>query len=408
MSSWLSHLLRLPALSRRAELDERSTVLLLFARFTDEVGSGLLVVLGPTLRQRLGLSLPQLGWCFQALYTVAAVVEPITGGAVDLVRRRPLLVAGAAGWGAALLLAAGAPSFGWALAAFAVVGAASGPLTTTADVALVEGHPDTAERIASRSTAIDTLGALLAPAAVALTGWAGLDHRVLLVAAGGGALAYAAALRRAVVPPPPRAGTAPSWPQVVADVHTVLSDHAARPWLAALVLFEVLDLTELFEPVWLADVVGASQTFIGLHVTTGMAASFVGLVLLDRWLQRHDGRTLVIGCCLAGAVLYPAWLFVPGVWTKLALLVPRELVLAPLWPILRSRALASLPERAGTLSGTTALLGLVPLTGAFGWIGERVGLTGSLLAVQLLGLVTMLAVVRRVDVTATDLDAEAR
>lgn len=92
--------------------------------------------------------------------------------------------------------------------------------------------------------------------------------------------------------------------------------------------------------------------------------------------------------------------------TKLALAVPRELVLAPLWPILRSRALAALPERAGTLSGITALLGLLPLAGTFGWIGARVGLTATLLVVQLLALVTMLALVHRGTVSLAGLDAE--
>ncbi|MFA9428844.1 MFS transporter [Egicoccus sp. AB-alg2] len=401
MIPWFLEVLRLRALRRRAELDERSTVLLLFARFADEVGSGLLIVLGPTLRHRLGLSVVQLGWCFQALYSVAAVVEPLTGGAIDLVRRRPLLVWGAAGWGAGLLLAAGAPNFGWLLAGFAVVGAASGPLTATADVVLVESHPADVERIASRSTAIDTVGALLAPAAVALAGRFGVDHRLLLVLAGGAALWYALALHDAVLPPPPRSGTSPGVRQALQDVVRVLRDRRARPWLAALVLFEVLDLAELFEPVWLVDVVGASQTFVAVHAVTGTAASFVGLVLLDRWLRRHDGRTIVLACGLAGLVLYPVWLLTPGTWNKLALVVPRDLVLAPLWPILRGRALAALPDRAGTLAGVTSLLGLLPLAGAFAWVAQRAGLTRSLLLVHVLASVVLLLVLR-----GGDLDVE--
>ncbi|MEX2620419.1 MAG: hypothetical protein WD250_09380, partial [Egibacteraceae bacterium] len=187
MFSRLAAVLRLRALGRRDGLDDRATVLALFARFTDELCSGLLVVLMPTVRTRLGLSLSQVGWCFQALTSAGVVVEPL---------------AGAAGWSAALLLAAGAPTFGWLLGAFALVGAASGPLAHTADVILVEGHPGAEERIASRSTALDTIGALLAPSAVAAGGWAGVDGRVLLAAAGTGVLGYAVLLAGASLPAP--------------------------------------------------------------------------------------------------------------------------------------------------------------------------------------------------------------
>jgi MFS family permease len=154
MAAWLARLLGVASLRRVGEVDDRGTVLALFARLTDELASGLLVVLMPTFRTRLGLPVVQVGWLWQVLFSTAAVVEPIAGAAIDVVRRRPLLVWGALGWGAALLLAAGAPSFGWLLAAFALVGAASGPLAHTADVVLVDGHPDAVERITGRSTTL--------------------------------------------------------------------------------------------------------------------------------------------------------------------------------------------------------------------------------------------------------------
>ena len=121
--------LRLRSLPRRDGLDDRATVLSLFARFVDELGSGLLVVLMPTLRTRLGLSVEQVAWCFQALATV---------------------------------------------------GAAYGPLANTAGVVLIEGHPDAVGRISGRATVVDTAGALLAPVAVAVVVWGGIDRRGLL------------------------------------------------------------------------------------------------------------------------------------------------------------------------------------------------------------------------------------
>lgn len=387
--------LRLRALRRRDDLDDRATVLTLFARFTDELCSGLLVVLMPTLRNRLGLTVQQVGWCFQALFTAGALVEPASAVAIDLVRRRPLLVTGAAGWSAALLLVAGAPSFGWLLAAFALAGAAYGPLANTADVILVEGHPEAVERIASRSTGLDTVGALLAPGVVVAAGWAGVDERMLLAATGAGAAGYALLLAGSVVPPPAaRPDGAVAWAEVTSNVGAVLSDRRACVWVGALLLLEVFEPAEVFEPVWLRDVVGVSQSLVAVHVAAGLVASLVTLVLLDRWLARHDGMTVLVVSALATLVLHPAWLLVPGFAAKLGLVVLRQAAAAPLWPILHSRALAAVPGRAGAVSAVTALIGVLPLHAAFGWLADRVGLTSGMLWVHLVATVGLLALFR--------------
>jgi MFS transporter, FSR family, fosmidomycin resistance protein len=391
-----ARVLGLASLRRNADLDDRATVLALFARFTDELASGLLIVLMPTLRARLGLSVTQVGWLWQALFSTAAVVEPIAGAAIDLVRRRPLLVWGAFGWGAALLLAAGAPSFGWLLAAFALVGLASGPLAHTADVVLVEAHPEAVERITNRSTVLDTVGALLAPAAVAVAAWAGVDDRILLVTCGVALCGYAALLATSTYPPPPgRHEGAPLVEQVRANVRAVVGDRTARLWLAALLVQEVLGLSELFEPVWLRDVVGTSQSLVAVHVAVGMAATLLSLLALDRLLARFGSLPVLVAACVGTAVLYPAWLLAPGIALKLVLVVPRNAAMAPLWPILRSRSLAAIPGAGGTTSALYSLLGLVPLQAAFGWAGSRVGLTSTMLVVHLAATVALVALIRR-------------
>ncbi len=396
MFSRFAVLLGLRALPRGDTLDDRATVLTLFARFTDELCSGLLIVLMPTLRARLGLSVQQVGWCFQALFSVAAVVEPLNGAAIDLVRRRPLLVAGAAGWGAALLLAAGAPGFGWLLAAFALVGVASGPLGHTADVVLIEGHPTAEERISSRSTILDTTGALLAPSAVALTGWAGVDERLLLAVAGAGVLGYAVSLAGTVVPAPaPRTNGTRTSGQAWANVREVLADPRARRWIGALLLIDVLDVPEAFEPVWLSDVVGAAQPLVAVHVAAGMVSSLVALVVLDRWLADHDATPVLMACCVAIVVLYPTWLLVPGFVAKLVLVVVRDAAQAPLWPIVHARALAAVPGRGGTVSALTALLGILPLHAGLGWVAQRAGLTSAMLWVHLAAALALVGLLRR-------------
>jgi MFS family permease len=398
----LTRVLRLESMARLDGLDDRATVLALFARFTDEVASGLLLVLMPTFRVRLGLSVVQVGWLWQALFSTAALVEPLAGAAIDVLRRRPLLVWGAVGWAAALLLAAGAPSFGWLLAAFALVGVASGPLAHTADVVLVEAHPDAVERITNRSTVLDTTGALLAPAAVAMAGWSGVDHRVLLVITGGATVVYAALLATSVFPAPaPRPDGTGVVAQVRDNLRAVLRDRSARLWLGALVLQEVLGLSELFEPVWLRDEVGASQTLVAVHVAIGMAATLVGLLALDRLLVRHGSGPILLAACVGTAVLYPAWLLVPGIASKLLLVVPRNVAMAPLWPILRSRSLAAIPGAGGATSALYSLLGLVPLQAVFGWSASRVGLTPTMLTVHLSATLALGLLVLRLGPTAS-------
>lgn len=393
MFSRLAVVLGLRGFARRDDLDDRATVLTLVARFTDELGSGLLVVLTPTLRARLGLSVTGVGWSLQALATAGAVVSPPAAAAIDLVPRRPLLVFGAAGWAVALGLAATAPNGVWLIVAFALAGAAYGPLTATADVVLVEGHPGGEERISSRVTLLDTAGALLAPTLVAGVVSVGADPRWLLLAVGAAAVAYAAALGGTAFP-------APAARQVTAVAHaldgvrTVLRDRRARRWVAAVVVLELRDPLEAFEPVWLDGSVGASQVFVAVHTVVGLAASLLALVAIDRWLVAHDGDALLRAALVVTAVSYPLWLAVPGLGAKLALVVMREGAAAALWPLVNARALAAVPGRAGSVASVAALVGFVPVHVAAGAAADRFGLTRVLLAVHLVAVTALWRLVR--------------
>lgn len=323
---------------------------------------------------------------------------------IDVVRRRPLLVWGALGWAVALLLVAGAPSYGWLLVAFVVAGAASGPLAQTTDVLLVEMHPDAEERIGARQTLLDTIGALLAPAAVAAVAWAGGDPRIALVGTGLAILVYAVLLAATPMPDPPGAGAdgvasvepvQRSLRQVRENLGVVLRDREARIWLLALFGDALAEVPMLFEPVWLGGEVGASQTMVAVHAAVELAASIVGLALLDRWVQRHDVRTILTLACAANVLIYPVWLLVPGVTTKILLVVPLALAVAPVWPLVRARALKAVPNRGGMVLAITSLYGLLPLAAAFGWVSARVGLTSTMLVVHMTATSAILLTVRR-------------
>ncbi|MEX2620418.1 MAG: hypothetical protein WD250_09375, partial [Egibacteraceae bacterium] len=193
----------------------------------------------------------------------------------------------------------------------------------------------------------------------------------------------------------PSSGGGRRWAQVAANLRAVLADRGVRRWIGALALLDVLDLPEVFEPVWLGDVAGASQTLVAVHVATGLAAGLVALVVLDRWLAGHDAHGVLLASALAALVLYPAWLLAPGFLPRLGLVVLRDAAMAPLWPILHARALAAVPGRAGAVSAVTALTGALPLHAAFGWLAQRAGLTSSMLAVHVGAVLGLCALLRR-------------
>jgi fucose permease len=401
----LAGLVGVRAIPRRDDVSDRAAVLALFGRFVDELASGLPLVLMPTLQRRLGLTVAQVGWCLQALYGVAAIVEPFSAAAIDVVRRRPLLVWGALGWAVSLLLVAGAPSYGWLLLAFVVAGAASGPLAHTTDVLLVEMHPRAEERIGARQTMLDTGGALLAPAAVAAAGWIGADPRIALVGSGVGILGYAVLLAGTSMPGPVAVATATatealgplrqSFRQIRENIGVVLRDREARLWLLALFGDALIEVPALFEPVWLGGDIGASQSLVAVHVAVEMAASLVGLALLDRWLRRHDARTILVASSVAHLVIYPLWLAVPGIVAKTVVVVPLAITIAPVWPLARARALAALPGRGGAVLAVTSLYGVLPLAAAFGWVSARVGLAPTMFVVTTVATLGILATARR-------------
>jgi MFS family permease len=390
----LATLLGLRSLPRDPDADDRSVTLALGARFLDELLSGLPIVLMPTIRSRLGLRLADVGLAYQLLDVAAAVAEPINGALIDVADRRWLLAWGAAACGVATLLIGSAQAWVLVVVGLAVYGLGSGPLAHTGDVVLIESHPEAVDRISTRSTVVDTVGALLAPVLVAVTGWYADAWRALLLGGGCVAAAYAA-LALSTRFPRPRWVSGGALAVLRANLGSIARSPEARLWIGLLVLEGVLDVPVLFQPLWLADVVGMGQGLVGAHVTVELVASLIGLVFLERVLVRRDGGDLLRASLVATAVLYPTWLLVPGVASRFVLAVPLTIVRAPVWPLLRGRALASVPGGAGTVSALTSLFGLVPVALVFGWFAGRVGLTTALLVGHLVPIAVMLALLAR-------------
>jgi MFS family permease len=381
---------------RKAGVSRRAVLLAFGGRFTDELLSGLPDVLMPTIRAQFGLSYTQISLLGLTLGYVAAVVEPAGGLLIDIWDRRRLLTWGAAGIGLAVLVMGLSPIFAGLLLGYAIYGLASGPLAHTADVVLVEAHPQAPGRIFARATMLDTFGALLAPLLVTASAWLGVEWRYLLLGAGGYALVYALLIWRTRFPPPP--GREQAHPQASTrhtlrdNLRRVLTNRTALTWLSFLFIMELIEAYNPFKTVWLAEQVGMSQALVGLYRAMEMGVSLVSLVFLDRWLRRTGYRRILQTANIILLVLIPAWLLLPGVLTRFVLGVPLSFLFAVYWPIGRGESLASVPGRAGALTAVYSLYGLVPIPLLFGLLAEAISLTQAMLWVSVGALLALIVV----------------
>ena len=388
-------LVRLPCEGRTPAVSDRALGLSFSGRFVDEVLSGTWSALTPTFRHHFGLSLVQVGLLDQVLSWVALVVEPPASLLIDARSRRVLLTFGATCVGLSTLLMGLAPSYAAMLAAFAIYGLGSGPLTHTADVVNVEAYPDDPERVFGRATSLDTFGALLAPALVAATGWLHLDWRFLLSALGAGSLAYTWALGTTRFPAPSRRHDEhPLLAELWANVRLAVGDHQARAWLLVLLAMDLFETASLLKYVFLVEHVGLSQPQAAVYGAAEQLVDLAALAWLDRRLERRGSSGVLGWAATATLVLYPAWVLVPGVAARLVLGVPLAFAWTMFWPIAKSRSLVSIPGRAGAVNAVTTLFVLLPLPITFSGLAQRLGLPNAMAATGIVGSIAVLVTSR--------------
>jgi MFS family permease len=384
-------LVRLPREGRSPAVSDRALGLSFSGRFVDEVLSGAWSALMPTFRRHFGLSLVQVGFLDQLLSWVALVIEPPASLLIDVRSRRVLLAFGATCVGLSTLLMGLAPTYAVLLTAFAIYGLGSGPLAHTADVVNVEAYPDDPERAFGRATSLDTVGALLAPALVAVTGWLHLDWRALLAALGLGALGYAWALAATRFPAPAgRDEEHHLLAELWGNVRTVVADRRARVWLGVLLAFDLFETASLLKYVFLVEHVGLSQAQAALYGAAEQVVDLVALAWLDRRLERSGSAGVLPWAAGATLVLFPAWVLAPGLAARVVLGVPLAFAWTMFWPIAKARSLASIPNRAGAVNAVTTLFVLLPLPIAFSVLAERVGLPTAMAATGAVGSVAVL------------------
>ncbi len=384
----------LKPIPRKEGVQARTVWVGLFGRFADELLSGLFVVLLPTFRSVFNLSLAQASLLLQILEYVAVIVEPVAGVLNDIWQRKWIMAFGAAVCGLSLMTMGIAPTFLVLLLGFALYGLGTGPMAHSADILLVETHPDAPERIFARSTLLDTIGALIAPLLVPIGAFIGLEWRWLLILAGASGVIYALVIGRT---PFPAINTndeaeedAGLLQTVRANLQTVLRDPQSRRWLIFLLILHVFEIPFQLKTIWLNEAVGMSQRMIGFYIAFEMAIGVLALLLLDRLRESVTVQRLLQAALVVMLLTFPAWLLLPGIWTRFLLAVPLNLAFALLWPISRAQSLAAIPGKAGAVTAIHSLFSILPLTLLFGLFAQSVSLTTAMLVVQLPTILVML------------------
>jgi FSR family fosmidomycin resistance protein-like MFS transporter len=301
---------------------------------------------------------------------VSLAVEPVLGVVAVTWKRRLLVLAGGAVFAAALALAAGAPSFWVLLVAFSLLYPASGAFVSLSQAALMDLQPERREHNMARWTFAGAVGAVAGPVLLAAFVWAGLGWRELFLGLAALAVALVILVRRA-----PDDGVDGERPRVRDALRTLVRGEVFR-WLFLLELSDLLlDVLLGFLALYFVDEVGTSLGTAGLAVAVFTGAGLLGSALMIPLLARLDGlRYLRVSAVVTGA-LFVAFLLVPGVEAKLALVGAIAVVNAGWYPVLQARLYDALGDASGlalTVGALFPLNAVLPL--GIAAVAEQFGL----------------------------------
>jgi MFS transporter, FSR family, fosmidomycin resistance protein len=357
----------------------------------DELVDGTKSAALPLMRRDLHLTYGQVGLLASVPLLLGSVLELPVGVLAGHGRRRRLAVLGGGVlFVLSLVAAATARSFAGLLVAVTAFFPASGAFVSLTQSGLMDANPARREQHMARWDLAGSAGQVAGPLLLA----------IVLAAGGGWRSAYLALALCAVAAwlGVARAGPGTGGPAAAEDpAHedqgrgggAAAARRAAgalrRPgvvrWLVLIQVCDLLlDVLTGFLGLYLVDVVHATTEQAALGVAIRLGAGLAGDAVLVQVLERVAGLRVLRASVAAAAVLYPAFLLVPGLWPKLAVLTALTITTAPWYAVLQARLYHSLPGQSGVVvslsSAATLLGGAVPL--AVGFLAERFGLSWAL------------------------------
>ena len=318
-------------------------------------------------------------------------------------RRRLVILGGGIVFVFTLLAVASARSFAVLLAAFVAFYPASGAFVSLTQAAIKDAWPDRQAQLMARWDLAGAAGAVAGPLLLTAVLASGGSWRAgFLVLAGISVLIWLGALLRGRPEPDGREAAAEAeaeeaerrpWTARFAEIGAALRDWGTLRWLLLIEVADLLvDVFTGFLALYLVDVAHLTPAVAALAIAIRLGAALAGDATLIVILERVSDLTVLRVSAAAAALLYPAFLLVPGVVPKLAVLAVLSAATAPWYPVLQARLYGSLPGRSSvavTLSSAAGLAGgLGPLV--VGLVAQSFGLSWALAGLVLVPAAVLL------------------
>lgn len=416
-----------PARAGRSALAGASMLAAALAvELVDELVDGTKGAAFPLIRHDLALSYGQIGLLASVPLLLGSLLELPLGVLAGHGRRQRIAVlAGGVLFIASLAGAAVAHSFAALLVAFVVFFPASGAFVSLTESGLMDADPARQEQHMARWNLAGSAGAVAGPFLLIVVLAAGGSWRAAyLVLAGFAVLAWLGIARSGPRALPPAAGSTGDADQAgktgrgsdagsvvgtdraggqdragaTRRVITALRQPGVIRWLVLLQLADLLlDVLTGFLAVYLVDVVHVTPAEAALGVGVRLVAGLAGDAAVVPLLNHADGLRMLTASAAAAAVLYPAFLLVPGLWPKLTVLAGLSIATGCWYPLLQARLYGSLPGQSGVAVTLTSAASLAGGTGplAVGFLAERFGLTWALACLVLAPVCLLIGLRRR-------------
>ncbi len=352
--------------------------LFLTIEFIDEVVFGVREAAWPSIRAELGLSYTSIGLLLTLPSLVADVLEPVLALASGSGRRPAIIAVGGAAFAVALGLCAAARNFGFLLIAFMMLYPASGAFVSLTQATLMDTDPTRHETNMARWALAGSVGVVVGPLLLAGAIRAGLGWRSLFLACAivSVPLAFRSRFNRAV----PTQGHA-TFRASVRSACAALRHREVIRWLVLLKLTDLLgDVLAGFLALYFVDVVHVHVSGAAFAVVLWTLSGLAGDALLVPLLNRMSGLTYLRVSGLTMIIAYPAFLLVPALPLKLALLGAIGLLHAGWYAIPQGRLYSELHDDSNVTLAVSNVAGLIggALPLLLGVAAARWGLTSAM------------------------------
>lgn len=356
-------------------------VALLLVEFLDELVYGAREAGWPLIRGDLRLSYVQVGLILTVPDVVGNLIEPALGILGDVWKRRALVVGGGIAFTLGLGLVAGSWTFAALLIAWTLMSPASGAFVSLSQATLMDLAPARHEHNMARWTLAGSLGVVAGPLAVGAVVALGIGWRSLFAAMAGLALLILLLVWSRRFPAAQPEAASEGFRAGVVNALRALRRGEVLRWLILLECSDLLlDVFLGFLALYFKDTAHATSLNAGLAVAVWTATGLVGNLLLLPLLSRVPGLRYVLVSAIGACALFPAFLLIPGMPPKLALLGLLGLTTAGWYPVLQGRLYSAMPGQSGAVLSIGNVFGLaralLPL--ALSAVAERFSLGAAM------------------------------